>query len=1085
MKQLFKRSLALLLCVVMFASGCAKKEPSGQQLTMNNESSDTPEGSLTYGLDCVNCTFLDETMDVSRNVMEIAGGMAEPMTMQVNVSFGPDRMVYKIRQLDGTKIKEIASSDKADFTFMADELTPGIPVYLTVLDDSGKIMLTRPLGLRVHKSLMADRVPDTMGSEFGSGFQVALGDILSGMSLNVLPFLIPVTVKTYKDGAVRIGIGFNSTDADFWAKAASGEMPEKELGDSLKALYEKDYKKINDKGSAEGLGLIVLFGGWAEGNVNTNDPVKGHMELYIGSGVKVSGQYMIFTWDITLTAGGQAQFDFSYVFSEEDSKYHFNADHILLGVKWGLEAYGGVGCKLASVGVYGAASLLYQQEMYPDPEAEHLILAGECGLKAKLFGKVLASFTIVSGSHDFLEDKNKLTSPAGTLTSAEVRDRLLKNDYANTVGDPVNDSGTMKWNGSDVDVPTFSNDYIDVRDFSHLLASDIYSDNAVQIANTGSRAIPMMSLIFLGNDTSRASGNRSVLMSSYYDPSLEFISNPAPIYDDGTADFDPYLFANDAATYVIWKNATDPLTDGMTFSEIAEKTELFCSESITGSSWHTPEQITELSGTGRYAAGARISADPDGKPVVAYYTNDVSDPLGLTGTHEVFLAVKKDGKWVSEKVTETNGMINSIDVSPFGTGNAVCISYEQDGALRCELWRGGEKIWEKDNASNGQFLGSGYNSVALVWYRDGRLYTLAPGGAESALTPENITIPGSNYELFGKLGSSPLLITATQLKDTSGNAFAYYSDNGGTTWAEADLTHVAENATVSHISAAFTYEKEPILVYSLQHYRLRDGLEMIPEEPSSYLGSGQPAGSLTMGDDERFIDGQSDLYIKARHLNRHLIITDGVALNTAEALPGHPLKFDIKLKNTGLYTIDHAVIYCGDERAGELTTTLRPGEETTVTVEATIPENPGTDLVLRFEASSRDDLESESYFDVAVDPGYLDMTDTAHCFILGQESIKYKVRNHGYSRKTFRIVVRDDSTGTVLTDHREELLPGGVHSGSYEAHDNVFSRDGYENVTLYVLFDGEEPGDPGISVNRIYSIMPLEPIYGQDTGPLE
>lgn len=31
----------------------------------------------------------------------------------------------------------------------------------------------------------------------------------------------------------------------------------------------------------------------------------------------------------------------------------------------------------------------------------------------------------------------------------------------------------------------------------------------------------------------------------------------------------------------------------------------------------------------------------------------------------------------------------------------------------------------------------------------------------------------------------------------------------------------------------------------------------------------------------------------------------------------------------------------------------------------------------------------------------------------------------------------------------------------------------------------EEPGDPDISVNRIFSITPLEEIYGQSKDPLE
>ena len=35
-------------------------------------------------------------------------------------------------------------------------------------------------------------------------------------------------------------------------------------------------------------------------------------------------------------------------------------------------------------------------------------------------------------------------------------------------------------------------------------------------------------------------------------------------------------------------------------------------------------------------------------------------------------------------------------------------------------------------------------------------------------------------------------------------------------------------------------------------------------------------------------------------------------------------------------------------------------------------------------------------------------------------------------------------------------------------------------MTLYVLVGDEQPDDPDISVNRVYSITPLEEIYGQN-----
>lgn len=43
----------------------------------------------------------------------------------------------------------------------------------------------------------------------------------------------------------------------------------------------------------------------------------------------------------------------------------------------------------------------------------------------------------------------------------------------------------------------------------------------------------------------------------------------------------------------------------------------------------------------------------------------------------------------------------------------------------------------------------------------------------------------------------------------------------------------------------------------------------------------------------------------------------------------------------------------------------------------------------------------------------------------------------------------------------------------------MFSREGCTNVTLYVLFDGEDVGSPDIQPNRTRLVIPLEEIYGQ------
>ena len=63
----------------------------------------------------------------------------------------------------------------------------------------------------------------------------------------------------------------------------------------------------------------------------------------------------------------------------------------------------------------------------------------------------------------------------------------------------------------------------------------------------------------------------------------------------------------------------------------------------------------------------------------------VSDPLGLAGTHEIFLASRDAlGNWTSEKAAEVNGMISELSCSSFGTGIAVSANYEENGQKKID-----------------------------------------------------------------------------------------------------------------------------------------------------------------------------------------------------------------------------------------------------------------------------------------------------------------------------------------------------------------------------------------------------------------
>ena len=83
------------------------------------------------------------------------------------------------------------------------------------------------------------------------------------------------------------------------------------------------------------------------------------------------------------------------------------------------------------------------------------------------------------------------------------------------------------------------------------------------------------------------------------------------------------------------------------------------------------------------------------------------------------------------------------------------------------------------------------------------------------------------------------------------------------------------------------------------------------------------------------------------------------------------------------------------------------------------------------------------------------------------------------------MLIRDESSDEVLDEWTVPYDAGEKRDGEFRARSGLFVTEGCENVTLYVLLDGEEPGDEGISLNRIQSIVPLEEIYGQSYEELK
>ncbi|MBR3359225.1 MAG: hypothetical protein IKG46_15535 [Solobacterium sp.] len=1059
--------------------------------------------SLEASLLTVYATYMDEKVEVSRQVMEIDGSLSTPVKVEVIMSGDVTGYKYSIIQYDGKKQTTIAQSTTTEFNFYPDDLKVNTPLYISVTAPDGKNAYTRILNFRINTGAAAERTPVDVGAEFGSGLFIDLSEFVPGMQFNLLPILIPVTAKSYPDGRYVVGFGVNSSDAKFWKNIATGNQPEDPDAEALEAAFNGDGEKKSAI-SGKQLGWTMIVSGYVQGNMNTNEPLRGKLSFYVGNGFDVVGQYSILTWEITLTGGVDGNFQFSFVFDEASSKYSFQPDAFMVGWKSGLEIFGGLGlARIFSVGLYGAGSFAGENEFYPQAGVDHLILAGETGIKVKLLGKNLFVFKIVSGSHDFIKH-NKLGEALLQEPSPNyISSQLLANDYASIPLLSDEPEGEAVWHTGTIDPDAANNagavaaGYLNEADYAAKIAENIYSDNHIQLVRSGSQAIQQMNGVFLGNDSSRPAGNRSRLMNFYYSLYDSFLSDPKWIdedyADDGTADFEPYVFHDDtdSNTYLVWRNALKILPEKATLEEIAAGSDIYFTELGTGSSWRRGERITEYVGSDSeiFAAGARVGTDEKGAPVVSWYTNSIHDPAGLdeSFTHEIWIARKEGAQWVREKITEVTGVITEVSNDRFRGSTAVAVSYTTDGGKAVtELWQYGKQVWTRENAEVARFIRAGYGHTNLTWYEKGGLWSLSDTWNEKRITPENLAMPTSDYDIYGKFGDSSVLIVGTSNKDSRGDLYGLLSTDGGLKWKRINMSSVEEYSQVNHAGIAFTYDDEPVVVYSVQNYDINYDPDSTDAE--KLLKSGKVEDTLLTGgrrlligeEDERFTDTQTDLYIKAGTANRHVTITAAEFPEEETALPRHYTPLTLTVENTGLVDVSEITVLQYDIPVKTVPVSLKPGDQTEITIDVNVTGSGAEKEPLKIpvSVSTHSGSTPDSRYTAELGMGHLS-TLIEHEYIEGTEQMTYTVTNWGFTNKSYKVVVRDEEQGRTLSEETVDIHYGQELRRSYSSSSGLFVKDGIKKLTLYILF-GDETIEDDIPSTRKLTIVPLDEIYGQD-----
>ncbi|MBQ1298260.1 hypothetical protein IIY24_00250 [Candidatus Saccharibacteria bacterium] len=1015
-------------------------------------------------LHSVTLTYDQDVVDIYNNAYVISIDDQKDMTLDFDVDHSVKTILLRDITEDG-EAKNICSTGTRQCSFNAAKLIAKSGLEIVLYDWDDTVVRQTMLGLIIKQNATKEdfEVPVTLGP--AKDVNIDMGSISPGMNFNFSPIPVPIKYEHYPDGRSVIGIGTNSTDAEFWNDAAKDQMKERISKSDLYQKWKDTKKHDPDKG---GLGLVWTIAGYATSYDNHPEKMTGTLQFYVGTGYKVIGQYAIFTYSMTVTIGVDGEFVFSLAPSNEQ---RFNGTFDL-GGSAGLELYGGIGSGwLASIGIYGEAHLTLGTHILPEFEFYKLNVSGEVGLRAKVLGRTVATFTFVKGSYDFIDNKTE-TNDAITYSTdlnladkmKQERENLKENHYgeqlAGTIKTP---EGKTTWDLENLDKSTketdsslaesmglgggpvlgatspvlsdapgtqIMNDY----NYAHRIAENVYANSGTQIIKHPTNELNAV-VVFANNN--------GELNYSIYDGTAQQMSQPQEVAGHDGQDFGAQFVrgANSGQSYLVWRRIKNDGSNGATLSEVSKSGEIMIAKFDSDTnSFEGQEYITSDSNYIYGGVGVTTGKNEDDRePYVFAYTNDDADPEGLVDGERKIMLFRKNGDGWDGNVIKSYiwGTIASFDAGIYNGQPSVAYTLWNDNAdvtITYVVNIDGDVVATFPNAWGAQFVNND-GEPTLVFMQDGKLYSSVSDGAKNLeFGDDENSLPSAPFKIIGDLDGT-FMVSYLSNVDSRQNLVGYVKANGVCSYDPVAVTNVDENSNVTYYAGLFIGNNElagssavPFIIYTVQNYQY--------VEPD-------------------WEEGQADMYAMSGEATNHISILTADITNLRNlGVDTNIAKVDVLLKNTGLFHVNSFSLYLKNEGesgdkyiklANYEIPTLSPGD--LYQLELELPEadynNPHTYVL---GATSRDD----DYADIGVQSEYLIEANEGSVQIV---DLKYDFHDRG------------NHDAYVVT--AKSLGPG--HKNGKLVYYNTVDKTVYKEVPFSDLAPGDEISDTIVNSDDMLS----------------
>lgn len=564
---------------------------------------------------------------------------------------------------------------------------------------------------------------------------------------------------------------------------------------------------------------------------------------------------------------------------------------------FGMGLFVGAGmAKVLSAGIYGDGKIGLKYYLLPQDKSglDELYLSGKLMLVVRFLGKNVGeqdlfdgekTYWLYSRSRDDYSVDNSIQS--FSYESAE--------QWMQSLGDkeltPSTDTPAGEWTGSET-----------------TLQQVAYSESKPLFMQSGTDTV----MLFTSNTlTDRSEAEASVLMYSVYDTSSSTWTEPQPVDDDGTADFNPVV----SGGYVAWNDSKGTLSRCTTLNQIGKELEVtVASYNAETKSFKTIKTITENQS---FENNLSLRETADGANL-SWTINSEGDVFGLDGTNTVFFCtLTNDGTNVKELIN-TNQIILWMEAGEIDGRECYLYIVDENNNLSdtegqtayAVFVDNGEVVQLSTKSMSALYSLPSQNKILMI-STDGDIYTKTGLDGEVVQETEENPAAGTIQQIIEeKNGDITILFTLNG--ENNANAYALMYDSDISAWSKR-LTLTDTDNYVEGISGGYV-DGKMVFLYNQREFDISD---------DSAADNNSLHWNTVDHNTVQLTDAEADFF-------------------SEDAVNGAQLPVEISVTNTGMAVCQSVTVTIGDGTNEilneEIETLIMPGETKTLELTVSVPE---------------------------------------------------------------------------------------------------------------------------------------------------